>query len=72
VTSAREAYTSLSELFKIAFPDNRKGRSFAVMAEMLDTFMDESSDQEQKDVFCVAAVLANEKIYRPLEDEWVK
>ncbi|MGD0325958.1 MAG: DUF3800 domain-containing protein [Terriglobia bacterium] len=72
MTSAREAYTSLSELFKIAFPDNRKGRSFAVMAEILDTFMDESSDQEQKDVFCVAAVLANEKIYRPLEDEWVK
>jgi len=41
------------------------------MDKVLDTFMDESADKEQKEVFCVGAVLANEQIYKPLEAEWL-
>jgi hypothetical protein len=32
---------------------------------------DESSDQQQQEVFCVAAFLANETYWRPLEVRWV-
>jgi len=39
---------------------------------VLDTFIDESSDREQRNIFCVAAVLANEFIYKPLEEKWTE
>ena len=42
------------------------------MAGVLDTFLDESSDRQQEHVFCVAGLLANRIIYRPLEVKWVE
>jgi hypothetical protein len=72
VNSALEGYTSLSEVFKIAFRRKNHGRLFMVMTQLLESFLDESSDQEQKDIFCVAAFLANERLWKPLEDRWVK
>jgi hypothetical protein len=69
---AMEGYISLSELFKIGIPRKRHGRFFMVMTQVFDSFLDESSDKTQKDIFCVAAFLANERLWKPLEERWVK
>ena len=65
------SYISMGGIFKYAF-SSRYGRYFGVVVHVLDTFIDESSDQTRKDVFCVAGFLAHEHFWKPLEERWVK
>jgi hypothetical protein len=58
-------------IFNCVFP-NSYGRYFAVAAQVLDAFIDESSDQKSKEVFCVAGFLAHERFWKALEEQWVK
>jgi hypothetical protein len=42
-----------------------------MMVPVLDTFIDESSDQTRKDVFCVVGFLAHEQFLKSLEEKWM-
>src|SRR5229473_2760310 len=65
------SYISVGGIFRVAFA-SRHGRYFAVVIRVLDAFIDESSDQERKDVFCVAGIVAHENFWKPLEHRWTK
>jgi len=63
---------SLGEIARILFGKDHKGGCFAVIVPVLKSYLDESSDGGNKEVFCVGAILANEVQFPPMENAWLE
>jgi hypothetical protein len=62
---------SLSTLLSLSLPGDR-GRYFAAMMDVLETFCDESSDGSQKEILAVSAFLAHRESWSTLEAKWLR
>lgn len=66
------AVLSLAELSRFIFKRWEKERYFALVIPMLPSYLDESSDEKRKDVFCVGVLLTDEKHLQEIQDAWVR
>jgi hypothetical protein len=71
--STATRFVDIGHFARLIFSAQGKG-SFAVIVKfpVIECFLDESSDQERQDVFCVGGFIANEVYWRAMQKEWVE
>jgi hypothetical protein len=70
--SAPIAVTDIGHIARAVFSDDGRGAlAMLVKVPMFDSYLDESSDQQQEFVICVASFLARERRWQNIQQAWM-